>query len=298
MTALRDIVVVLDNSAPSESRLATAVALAQQHDAYLTGLSALDLLTPPIPVVQPRRNPEVDTQPASMLINWGVVQPPDYPEAETLAAEQAERIEAAFWERLRSSGLQGDWRVVSGKVSETVVWLARHADLVILGQVDPTHPPPPAGRQLVEDVLMTSGRPILVVPYVGRFEAFSSKIVVGWNNSREAARAVSDAIPLLTKAAAVTILEANPMGRKPATDVATSADITRHLARHGISAETARTVIASISASDALLSYASDVSADMLVVGGYGHSRLRELMLGGVTRELLQHMTLPVLMSH
>ena len=150
MTALRDVVVVLDNSAPSESRLATAVALAQQHDAYLTGLSALDLLTPPIPVVRSRRNPEEDTQPASMLINWGVVQPPDYPKAETLAAEEAERIEAAFWERLRSSGLQGDWRVVSGKVSEAVVWLVRHADLVILGQVDPTHPPPPAGRQLVE----------------------------------------------------------------------------------------------------------------------------------------------------
>ena len=144
---------------------------------------------------------------------------------------------------------------------------------------------------------MTSGRPILVVPYVGRFEAFSSKIVVGWNNSREAARAVNDAIPLLTKAVAVTILEVNPMERKPATDVATSAD-TRHLARHGISAETARTVIAIISTSDTLLSYASDVSAEMLVVGGYGHSRLRELMLGGVTRELLQHMTLPVLMSY
>ena len=179
-----------------------------------------------------------------------------------------------------------------------MVWRARNADLVILGQVDPAQPPPPAGRQLVEDVLMTSGRPILVVPYIGRFEAFRTKIVVGWNNSREAARAVNDAIPLLAKAAAVTILEASPIGRKPATDDATSADITRHLARHGISAETARTVIAGISASDALLSYAADVSGEMLVVGGYGHSRLRELMLGGVTRELLQHMTLPVLMSH
>ena len=298
MTALRDIVVVLDNSAPSETRLATAIALAQQHGAYLTGLSALDLLTPPRPVVQSRRTPEADTQPASMLMNWGVVQPPDYPEAETLAAEEAERIEAAFWERLRSSGLQGDWRMASGKVSETVVCRARHADLVILGQIDPDRPPPAATRQLVEDVLMTSGRPILVIPYVGRFETFSTKILVGWNNSREAARAVSDAIPLLAKAASVTILEASPLGRKPAPDDATSADITRHLGRHGISAETARTVMTNISASDALLSYAADVSAEMLVVGGYGHSRLRELMLGGVTRELLQHMTLPVLMSH
>ena len=206
--------------------------------------------------------------------------------------------------RLRSgkdvkfSDLQGDWQVASGKVSETVVCQARHADLVVLGQVDPAHPPPPAGRQLVEDVLMTSGRPILVIPYIGRFERFGTNILVGWNNSREAARAVNDAIPLLAEAASVTILEANPIGRKPAIDDAASADITRHLTRHGISAKTARTALASISASDALLSYAADVSADLLVVGGYGHSRLRERILGGVTRELLQHMTLPVLMSH
>ena len=298
MSALRDIVVVLDNSTPSEIRLATAVALAQQHDAHLTGLSALDLLTPARPVVQPRGNPDVDALPASQLMNWGAVLPLDYPEADTQRAEAAERIEAAFRERLRFSGLQGNWRLASGKVSETVVCQARHADLVILGQVDPAHPPPPAGRQLVEDVLMTSGRPILVVPYIGRFETFDTKILVGWNNSREAARAVNDAIPLLAKATSVTILEANPIGRKPATDDATSADIIRHLARHGISADTARTAMANISASDVLLSYAADVSANMLVVGGYGHSRLREFMLGGVTRELLQHMTLPVLMSH
>jgi nucleotide-binding universal stress UspA family protein len=296
MTALQDIVVVLDNSAPSEIRLATAVALARQHAAHLTGLSALDLLTPARPVVRPRGNPEVDTQPA--LMNWAAVNPLNYPEAETLAAEEAERIEAVFWERLRSSGLQGDWRVASGKSSETVVGRARHADLVILGQVDPDHPPPPAGRQLVESILMTSGRPVLVIPYVGRFETFSAKIIVGWNNSREAARAVNDAIPLLAKAASVTILEVNPIGREPATDDVTSADIARHLVRHGINAETARTVMTSISASDALLSYAADLSAEMLVVGGYGHSRLRELILGGVTRELLRHMTLPVLMSH
>jgi nucleotide-binding universal stress UspA family protein len=231
-------------------------------------------------------------------MNWGAVLPHDYPEADTQAAEAAERIETAFRERLKFSNLQGDWQVASGKVSETVVCRVRHADLVILGQVDPAHPPPPAGRQLVEDVLMTSGRPILVIPYIGRFERFGTNILVGWNNSREAARAINDAIPLLAKAVSVTILEANPIGRKPAIDDAASADITRHLSRHGISAKTARTALASMTASDALLSYAADVSADLLVVGGYGHSRLRERILGGVTRELLQHMTLPVLMSH
>jgi len=297
MTALRDIVVVLDDSASSAMRLTVAVDLAQQHGAHLTGFSAMDLLLPARPAVQRRDNPQVDTLPASQVMNWGAVLPHDYPEADTQAAEAAERIETAFRERLRSTDLHGDWQVASGKVSETLVCKARHADLVILGQVDPAHPPP-AGRQLVEDVLMTSGRPILVIPYIGRFDTFGTNILVGWNNSREAARAMNDAIPLLAKAASVTILEAIPIGREPATDDAVSADITRHLARHGISAKTARTSTDRMSASDALLSYAADVSADLLVVGGYGHSRLRELILGGVTRELLQHMTLPVLMAH
>ena len=222
--------------------------------------------------------------------------PADYPEADTQAAERADQLEAAFRERLRFSRLQGDWRVASGHVSEAVVRQARQADLVILGQVNPSHPPPPAGRQLAEDVLMTSGRPILVIPYIGRFATVGSRILVGWNNSREATRAVNDAMPLLAKATSVIVLEAS--ARNLATDDATGADIARHLARHGINAETTRTVTGSISTFDLLLNYATDMSADLLVVGGYGHSRLRELVLGGVTRELLRHMTLPVLMSH
>jgi nucleotide-binding universal stress UspA family protein len=296
MTALRDIVVVLDDSSASEIRMDIAVALAQQHGAHLTGLSALELLMPTRLVVPPRSNPEVDTQPDSQLLNWGVASPANYPEADKQAAERAEQIEAIFRERLRFSQLLGEWRVVSGKVSESLVRQARQADLVILGQVNPDHPPPPEGRQLIEDVLMTSGRPILVIPYIGHFQTVGTRILVGWNNSREAARAVNDAIPLLARAASVTILEASP--RKPATDDVTSAGLTRHLSRHGIRAEISRTVMAGTSAPDLLLNYAADLSADLLVIGGYGHSRLRELVLGGVTRELLRHMTLPVLMSH
>jgi nucleotide-binding universal stress UspA family protein len=297
MTTLRDIVVVLEESASSEARLDIAIALAQRHNAHLTGISALELLMPARPVVPLRDISELDTQPASQLRAWGAVNPVDYPEVDRQAAEKAERIEAAFQERLRFSGVLGDWRMASGNVSETVMWHARHADLVILGQLDPDHLPP-EGRQLVEDVLMNSGRPMLVIPYVGRFETFGTKILVGWNNSRESARALNDAIPLLAKAASVMILAVDSTGRKSAIDDTTGADIVRHLSRHVINAQTARTITDKISTSDALLSYASDIGADLLVVGGYGHSRLRELLLGGVTRDLLRHMTLPVLMSH
>jgi len=296
MMALRDIAVVLDDSTASEIRLGIAIALAQQHGAHLTGLSALELLMPTRPIVRPRGNPEVDTQPDSQLLNWGAASPVDYSEANRQAAERAEQIEATFRERLRFSHLRGEWRVVSGKVSEAVVGQARQADLVILGQVNPDHRLPPEGRQLVEDVLMTSGRPILVIPYIGRFETVGSRILVGWNNSREAARAVNDALPLLAKATSVVVLEASP--RKSATDDVTSAGLTRHLTRHGINAETSRTVLVDTSAPDLLLNYAADLGADLLVIGGYGHSRVRELVLGGVTHELLRHMTLPVLMSH
>jgi len=286
MAALRDITVVLDGSAPSESRLTLAIALAQQHDAHLTGISALTLLMPARPVVHPGGYSERDMLPTSSLVNLGDV-----------AAEKAERIEAAFQERLRLSGVQGEWRVVSDKLSEAVARQARHADLIILGQVDPNHPPLLAGRQLVEDVLLTSGRPTLVIPYIGRFETFGTNILVAWNDSSEAARAVHDAIPLLAKAASVTILAVNPGGREAATDDATT-DLIHHLARHGISAKPARTVAAEISISDVLLSYAADINADLLIAGGYGHSRLRERILGSTTHKLLQHLTVPVLMSH
>lgn len=297
MPAFRDIVVVLGDSTASEIRLDVAVALAQRHDAHLTGFSALDMLTSTRADVKPLAYSEVETLPASQMLNWGAGSLAASSEIYQQAAEKAERIEAAFRSRLRSSAVRGEWRMAGGNVSETLVRQARHADLTILGQVDPSRPPP-GGRQLLEDVLMTSGRPILVVPYIGRFETVGTRVLLGWNDSREAARAMSDAMPMLAKAASVTVLEANPAVRKGAAVDGAGADIARHLACHGINAQSTRTMIADISTADALLSYAADMSADLLVVGGYGHSRLRELILGGVTRGLLQHMTLPVLMSH
>ena len=286
---LRDIVVVLDGSASSESRLTIAIALAQQHGAFLTGFCALDLLQSK---VGERRSvfPEVPLKVGGHQDG--------YPETDTRVAEDAERIEAAFRERLRFSALQGDWRTVSDKVSETLVRQARHADLVILGQSDPNHPPS-TGRHLIEDVLLTAGRPILVVPYIGRYTTVGTNVLVGWKDTREAARALKDAIPLLAKAVSVILLEARPAaGRKSATDETTIKDVALYLTHHGINVRTEHTVLTGISASDALLSYAADFSADLLVVGGYGHSRLRELILGGVTRGLLQNMTLPLLVSH
>ncbi len=298
MTALQDILVVLDDTGRSDIRLAIAGRLAQKHNAHLTGISALDLVTPARATPRFHGYQAIDTWGPSHPMTGNDARVHEQFSLERGAGEITEEIQASFRMYLRTNGLRGDWRVTDGRSSEAFAYQARHADLVILGQVDPDHPPPPAGRQLAEDILMTAGRPVLVIPYAGQFETMGSRVLIGWNNSREAARAVNDALPLLTQAGSVTVLEVFSSGRMPATHEGTGADIIRHLAHHGIKAETARTVMGSISVSDALLGYAADISADLLVIGGYGHSRLRELILGGVTRELLHHMTLPVLMSH
>src|SRR5689334_21524573 len=157
MTGLRDIVVVLDDPTLSEARLAIAVALAKQHGAHLTGLSALDVLKSRRSVVQRHGAPEADTPHMTQVADWSGLRSCDYLEAEAQAAETAERIEATFKERLRIGHVEGDWRMTSGKLSEAAVLQARNADLVIVGQAAPAHPA--TGGPLLRRLLRTGGRP-------------------------------------------------------------------------------------------------------------------------------------------
>jgi nucleotide-binding universal stress UspA family protein len=153
-------------------------------------------------------------------------------------------------------------------------------------------------RPRPERVALAAGRPVLAIPYAGRFEAVGRRVLIGWDASREATRAVADAMPLLAAAETVSVLSIDPREGPSAHGPVPGADISPHLARHGVNATVERTVSAGVPAGDLLLSRAADLGADLLVVGAYGHSRARELLLGGVTRTLLQSMTLPVLMSH
>ena len=147
---------------------------------------------------------------------------------------------------------------------------------------------------------MGAGRPVLAVPYAGKFDTIGKRIVIAWDARREAARAVADAVPLLEQAESVVTLSINPHGGAQAGTHGEipGADIATHLARHGISVEAQQLVANDISVGDMLLSRLSDLTADLLVMGVYGHSRARELVLGGVTRHILNHMTVPVLLSH
>jgi nucleotide-binding universal stress UspA family protein len=284
---LRDLLVVLHGSARSNAVLSLALGLARRHDAHLTGFCPLELLYP---------------------TNLGFALS-GYPEAvalqeaanrfEAQAQGKAQTIEADFREQLRRENVRGDWQVATGVAVDDVARRARAADLLVLGQTDPDHPLPPMARHLVEDALMNSGRPLLIVPFAGRFETIGTNVVVGWNGTREAARAVHDGLLLIEPTATVTVLTVERPRSEADFQQVPGADLAEHLARHGLKVSADRTVTdGSISYGDALLAYASDTGADLLISGGYGHSRARELILGGVSRELLDHMTLPVLMSH
>ncbi len=137
-----------------------------------------------------------------------------------------------------------------------------------------------------------------MVPYIGARQEMGRNVLVAWNGSREATRAVNDALPILERADKVTVLAVNPGKNGNDHGDIPSADIALHLARHGVKAEASQTVSDELEVGSIILSRISDLGADLVVMGAYGHSRMRELMMGGVTRDLLRHMTVPVLMSH
>jgi len=283
--ALKDIVVHLDTSQRSQVRLDLAVGLARDHGAHLTGFFVVDV-------------------PDSTFFYGGAL-PYASGGIDLVAQMRAELTEASnavrdgFLAMMNRHGITGEWRLSEGRSGPTIALHARYADLVVVGQPhDPSARDVETGDEIVVAALMSSGRPVLAVPYVGTYPTVGQRVMVAWNASREATRAVNDAIPLLQRAEKVTVLAVNPRtGARDHGDVP-SADITLHLARHGIKAEAAHTVAGSIPDGQALLSYAADLGADLIVAGGYGHSRARELVFGGVTQTLLREMTVPILLSH
>lgn len=285
--SLRDMVVLLDGSPRDDAKITVALDLARRNDAHLTGLCPLEMLLPADMSLALGGYPDL----------WAL---PEFArQIESQAQEKAANIEIAFWDQLRRHGINGSWVFSRGSLHASVMHHARAADLMIVGQTDPENPLPAAARTLIEDVLMAAGRPLLLIPYAGRFETVGTNVLVGWTATRESARAVHDALPLIVPSGKVTVLTAEAAGATSDADPTHGNAVSEHLGRHGLRVSSARTVTSDgLSPADALLDYAADLSADLLVVGGYGHSRTREMILGGVTRDLLRHMTLPVLMSH
>jgi nucleotide-binding universal stress UspA family protein len=217
-----------------------------------------------------------------------------------LQREESGKIARAAVERFaaaaKSGGVFAEHRILDstiGGAAATFGRLARRFDLVVAGQGEPEQG---ASRNvMIEAALFESGRPLLIVPYIQRSAFEAGRVLVCWDGGRTAARAIGDALPFLIRARAVDILI---VAEERKDDELAGSDMGAHLARHGVKSEVRRIVRGDIAIEEAILSYAADSSADLMVMGGYGHSRLREFILGGVTCGILQSMTLPVLMSH
>jgi nucleotide-binding universal stress UspA family protein len=219
-------------------------------------------------------------------------------EAERAKCETAAKNAAnKFEEAARRSGLSAEAHVVKASVTkagETFGRLARRFDLAVVGQFEPDKLP--VRQLIIEAALFDSGRPLLLVPYIQREGLKLDRVMVCWDGSRNAARAVGDAMPFLGRAKAVEIvLVASEPGKSG--EIA-GADIAHHLARHGLNVELRQIVVQDLDVANTILSHSADIGADFIVMGGYGHSRLREFVLGGATRGILGAMTVPTLMSH
>lgn len=277
--ALKDLLVHVDGSRRSAARLDAAIALAARHNAHLIGIYVLTY-------------PRI---PGFIRVELGEEVLRHQAEAIRAAAEQAERD---FNNRIGNNGVSGEWRLVDGPAPEMLALHARYCDVAVVGQRDPEGDEAAAAAEMPDRLILSVGRPVLVIPNVGDYPVIGERIMVAWDASRLATRAVHDALPLLERSRHVSVIAINPQGGVEGHGMIPSADICLHLARHGVNAEAQHLYADDVDVGDMLLSRAADQAIDLLVMGAYGHARWRELVLGGATRHMLQHMTMPVLMSH
>lgn len=272
--AYKHILVHLDSSPHVESRLDTAIALAKRHGAFLRGLFA-----------------QGDRNATSVIARRS---------SEHLV-EAAARSEALFNEKMAAAGVEGHWHgLTHGEynhvIREVIIW-SRFADLTVLGQYDRDAGAQAAPEELNEQVVLNAGRPVLVVPYAGRFPVVGKRIAVAWNAEREAARALADAMPMLEKADEVTVVTVLTQAASGNPEVP-RVGVLDHLAFHGVTAEQTHFTVTDIGAMDALLARTMDTGADLLVMGAHGHYGFPFLHRGSGTRHVLRTCPVPLLLSH
>jgi nucleotide-binding universal stress UspA family protein len=214
--------------------------------------------------------------------------------------ERAKGALVEFESIAQKSGIDSvEQRIVDDEAGAAMSLQARYCDLVVIGQTDPDESLPDLRTDFPEYVVMNSGRPVLIVPYAGRFDNVGKRVLVAWDGSLEAARAITAAMPLLNRAELVQVVMFNPKSGSGAHGALPGADIALYLARHRVVVEVSEQKTSSdVGIGNALLSHAADFGADLIVMGGYGHPRFREMLLGGVTDTILKSMTVPVLMAH
>ncbi|MEO8021651.1 universal stress protein [Polaromonas sp.] len=277
-TSLKQLLVHLDATPQAAQRLEAACRIGQVHGAAVTALYAVTPSFVALPFA-----PEIGSGVAASL--------------HELDEELHTRARAAFDKALAAPGMKAAWAEVDNDpVMGVFAQQALYADLLVLGQATP------AGERadgvpadFVESVLVSSGKPALVLPYIGAPSIIGETVVVAWKPTREAARAVSAALPLLQRAAQVHILSWSDGDEAVGGE---GLSLGGYLALHGVKAIWHRETQVPDLLGELLLSRAFDLEADLLVMGCYGHSRAREWVLGGTSRTVLRSMTLPVLMAH
>ena len=277
----RNIMVYLDQGNSNQARVDSALAIASTHGAALTGVAL---------IAQPS---------LAILQRLGVTNAPDLHEKSRADAQQS--IDQ-FHERAAAAGVEADvlkLECPEGDAPAKLSRVARVYDLSILRQANPDSDNTAFVAGLSEEVMFSSGRPVLYMPYIGAHQIPFKRGLIAWDGSRSSARAVHDALPLLENMDQVTILVINSNTMEPSSDgVMPGEGLSRHLHRHGISSEIQRLQRGDSSTSTLILNELTNTGADLLVMGGYGTPKLREIILGGVTRTVLETMTVPVFMSH
>ena len=277
----RNIMVYLDQGKSNQARVDSALAIASTHGAALTGVAL---------IAQPS---------LAILQRLGVTNGPDL--HEKLRADVQESVDQ-FHQRAAAAGVEADvlkLECPEGDAPAKLARVARVYDLSILRQANPDSDNTAFVAGLSEEVMFSSGRPVLYMPYIGAHQIPFKRGLIAWDGSRSSARAVHDALPLLENMDQVTILVINSNKMEPSSDgVMPGEGLSRHLHRHGISSEIQRMERGDSSTSTLILNELTNTGADLLVMGGYGTPKLREIILGGVTRTVLETMTVPVFMSH
>ncbi|GAB4179600.1 MAG: universal stress protein [Rhodocyclaceae bacterium] len=273
----RTILVQVDESRRCPARIDVAIGLARRYDAHLVGLSVFSTF-------EPRGYVAVEIGASVREIQ------------RRMAAEHAARCEQIFNRATAAAGLTNvEWRCASADPVGATALNARYADLLVLGQADPSDPAA-LDSDYAQQVVLEAGRPVLMVPYAGSIESVGRRVLVAWNASAEATRALTDAIPLLRDAEEVHLISFNPKAEEHGE--IPGSDIGLYLARHRVQVSVKIDRASGIDVGNELLSRAADLGVDLIVMGAYGHTRLREMVLGGATRTLLESMTVPVFLSH
>ncbi|WP_428528262.1 universal stress protein [Roseibium sp.] len=275
---IKDILTVLD-LAGDQPAAKYALEFGRVHDAHVTGLAVS--FEPVVPAFA------------------AAPMPVDYLQAaHDQAVAAAKDAKEQFDEFARLAGVKSESRlaeILTGGPLDNVLAHCRPTDLVMIGQSNPDKPEP-MRELLIETILFESGVPVLLVPYIGSKSFEPNNVLIGWDGSSTATRAIHAAIPVLEKADKVTVLviekKTNSEAGQPGAEVA------NYLARHNMNVTIDVVSNPQTGVADTVLNYVSDNSNDLVVMGGYGHSRMREFLFGGATREILEAMTVPVLMAH